>query len=83
MYWFIAIHLITTTKKPFSSLEIKRQLGHKYYEPIWLMMHKLRAGMGKRDEKYELTKAFEVDEGMFETYNPNEKGKKLKRGRGS
>ena len=33
-YWFIAIHLLTSTKKSFSALELQRQLGHTYYEPI-------------------------------------------------
>jgi len=28
-YWFIAIHLLTSTKKSFSALELQRQLGHK------------------------------------------------------
>src|SRR5215510_2447907 len=47
-YWFIAIHLLTSTKKSFSALELQRQLGHKRYEPIWHLLHNLRAVMGKR-----------------------------------
>jgi transposase-like protein len=86
-YWFIAIHLLTSTKKPFSSLELQRQLGHKYYEPIWYMMQKLRKTMGIRDKEYQLEKIVELDEGFFEsvdTETPKEdKPKKLKRGRGS
>ncbi len=50
-YWFIAMHLITSTKKTFSAKEIQRQLGHKRYEPIWAMMHKLRLVMGIRDDE--------------------------------
>jgi transposase-like zinc ribbon protein len=49
-YWFIAIHLMTATKKSISALEMQRQLGHKYYEPIWAMMHKIRRVMSERDE---------------------------------
>jgi len=33
-YWFIAIHLLTSTKKSFSVAELQRQFGHKRYEPI-------------------------------------------------
>ena len=33
-YWFIAIHLLTSTKKNFSVAELQRQFGHKRYEPI-------------------------------------------------
>ncbi len=83
-YWFIAIHLLTSTKKSFSAAELQRQLGHKRYEPIWAMLHKLREAMGKRDEKYSLSGVIELDEGFFSTETPDEdKDKPLKRGRGS
>lgn len=80
-YWFIAMHLITATKKGFSSLEIQRQIGHKRYEPIWAMMHKIRSVMGKRDEKYQLEGLVEADEAFFEIAFPE--GEKTKPGRGS
>src|SRR5215510_2208339 len=53
-YWFIAIHLLTSTRKSFSAAELQRQLGHKRYEPIWHLLHNLRAVMGKRDDRYSL-----------------------------
>ena len=83
-YWFIAIHLLTSTKKSFSAKELQRQLGHKRYEPIWNMLHKLRQTMGKRDELYTLSGVIELDECFFSTEtNKDEKDKPLKRGRGS
>ena len=86
-YWFIAIHLLTSTKKSFSSLELQRQLGHKYYEPIWYMMQKLRKTMGIRDGEYQLDKIVELDEGFFESVDTEksdeQKNEKRKRGRGS
>lgn len=86
-YWFIAMHLLTSTKKSFSALELQRQLGHKYYEPIWAMLHKLRAIMGKRDSKYQLDQIIELDEGFFKApildSSDEEKDDKPKRGRGS
>jgi len=83
-YWFIAIHLLTSTKKSFSAAELQRQLGHKRYEPIWCMLHKLRQIMGKRDELYTLSGVIELDEGFFSTEtSEDEKNKPLKRGRGS
>ncbi|KAA6315973.1 hypothetical protein EZS27_033649 [termite gut metagenome] len=66
-YWFIAIHLLTGTKKSFSAVELQRQLGHKRYEPIWCMLHKLRSIMGIRDELYSLFGVMELDEGFFST----------------
>ena len=93
-YWMICIELMTLSKKSFSALEMQRMLGHKRYEPIWLMMHKIRRVMSKRDEKYKLNGCIEFDEGFFERVDNkdiiqeksdsnNDKPKKRKRGRGS
>ncbi len=65
MYWFAAMHLMTATKKPISALEMQRQLGHKRYQPIWEMMHKLRSVMGTRDDEYKLKNMVELDEDFF------------------
>ena len=59
-YWFIAMHLLTATKKSISAAELQRQLGHKRYQPVWELMHKLRSVMGKRDDKYTLKGCIEV-----------------------
>lgn len=83
-YWFIAMHLLTSIKKSFSALELQRQLGHKYYEPIWGMLHKLRLSIRKRDSQYKLSGQIELDEGFFATETePEEKEKPLRRVRGS
>lgn len=65
-YWMICIELMTLSKKSFSALEMQRMLGHKRYEPIWFMMHKIRRIMSIRDEKYKLAGCLEFDEGFFE-----------------
>jgi hypothetical protein len=83
-YWFVAIHLLTSTKKSFSASELQRQLGHSTYNPVWSMLHKLRLVMGKRDSEYSLKDVIELDEGFFSTATDEEdKDKPLKRGRGS
>ena len=83
-YWFIAMHLLTATKKSISAAELQRQLGHNRYQPVWELMHKLRSVMGKRDDKYTLKGCIELDEGFFSTEVPNEKkDEKLKAGVGS
>ena len=83
-YWFIAMHLLTSTKKSISASELQRQLGHRNYNPIWAMLHKLRAAMGTRDSRYEVSGMVEVDEGFFSTEVPEgDKDKPLKRGKGS
>ena len=83
-YWFIAMHLLTATRKSFSAKELQRQLGHSRYHPIWHMAHKLRSAMGARDGEYILAGRIELDEGYFSTEIPSsQKDKALKRGRGS
>ena len=83
-YWFIAMHLLTCTKKSFSAKEIQNQLGHNRYEPIWAMLHKIRSVMGLRDEKYVLNGNIELDDGFFSTVSiTDNKTEPLKRGRGS
>jgi hypothetical protein len=60
---------------------MQRQLGHKRYRTVRVLTHKIFAGMGKRDEKYNLNGAIELDEGYFEVTALNTT--KLKRGCGS
>jgi hypothetical protein len=79
--WYLCMAFMRSTKKSVSALEMQRQLNHKRYKTIWVLMLKIRAGIGKRDDKYNLSGAIELDEGYFEVATPN--AKKLKRGRGS
>jgi len=64
--WLWGLYFMSLTKKGFSALEMQRLIGHKRYEPIWLMMQKIRISMGTRDEKYCLDGLIEMDEGFFE-----------------
>ena len=90
--WFQIIHLMTSTKKAFSALEIHRQVQTKFYEPVWFIMQKIRITMGKRDAKYKLQGHIEIDDAFYEVVdlpekdffgNKVEKDEPLKRGRGS
>ena len=74
-YWLIVIHLLTSMKKSISASELQRKLGHKNYNPIWTMLHRLRAAMGTRDSMYKVS-------GMVETPE-KDKNKPLKRGKSS
>ena len=83
MYWYIAMHLMTSTKKGFSAHELKRQLGHKRYEPIWAMMHKIRESMGLADAKFILKDSVGIDDAYISTYTSMQDRVELKRGKGS
>jgi hypothetical protein len=85
--WFKIIHLISSTRKTFSALEIQHQLKYSNYETIWEMLHKIRWAMGERDKKYNLDSFLEIDEGFFKVVDKEitkqQLQEKQKRGRGS
>lgn len=82
--WFEIIHLMTSTKKAFSALEMHRQVQTKFYEPVWFIMQKVRITMGKRDASYRLQGDIEIDDAFFEVVDLEKKPDiGLKRGRGS
>lgn len=81
--WYLAMAFMSFSKKGISAAEMQRQLNHSRYETIWVMMHRIREAMGKRDSHYELTGMVEFDEAYFETETSNKDKHNLKRGRGS
>jgi len=79
--WYLAMAFMTFSKKGISAKEMQRQLAHKYYEPVWLMMHKLREAMGQRDDLYSLEDMVEFDEAYVSVVT--EQQGVVKRGKGS
>jgi len=79
--WYMAMALMTATKKCVSAAEMQRQLNHKRYDTIWSLMHRIRNAMGNRDDMYTLEGMVEFDEAYFSKATPG--GIKLKRGKGS
>lgn len=63
--WFMAMHLMCATKRNIPALEVQRQLGHKYYEPVWAMMHKIRRSMGNLDAKLSRELGQEISQVAF------------------
>lgn len=51
--WYTCMAFMTFSKKGISAMELQRQLGHTRWETVWKLMHKIRAGMGKRDSLYQ------------------------------
>ena len=79
--WYLAMAFMTFSKKGISAKEMQRQLAHKYYEPVWLMMHKLREAMGQRDDLYTLEDMVEFDEAYVSVASQQQA--RVKRGKGS
>lgn len=47
--WFKVIHLMLTSKKGISALQIMRYMGFGSYKTAWYMCHRIRAGLVDRD----------------------------------
>lgn len=41
-YWLSSIAFFNIMKENISALELQKEFGHKRYEPIWLMVKKIR-----------------------------------------
>jgi IS1 family transposase len=59
--WFRVVHMMMTSKKGVSALQIQRVMGFGSYRTAWYMCHRVRAGLA--DEKFrQLMGIVEVDE---------------------
>jgi len=59
--WFWAIFLMATSSKGISMLNLRRHLGIKSYQAVWLMGHKIRHAMIQREGLYQLKGKVQVD----------------------
>jgi transposase-like protein len=59
--WFRVIHLMLTSKKGMSGLQIYRFMGFGSYKTAWYMCHRVRAALADRDFE-KLAGIVEVDE---------------------
>jgi hypothetical protein len=80
--WYLAMAFMSFSKKGLSANELSRQLG-KRYGTVWLLMHKIRRGMGNRDSRYRLEGMLEFDEGYFVTETTKMEHHSTRAGRGS
>jgi transposase-like protein len=59
--WFRVIHLMLTSKKGISALQVMRVMGFGSYRTAWYMCHRIRAGLAN-EEFRKLMGIVEVDE---------------------
>jgi transposase-like protein len=59
--WFRVIHLMLTSKKGISALQVFRFMGFGSYKTAWYMCHRVRAGLANEDFR-KLMGIVEVDE---------------------
>ena len=59
--WFRVVHMMLTSKKGVSALQVQRVMGFGSYRTAWYMCHRVRAGLA--DENFrKLMRIVEVDE---------------------
>ncbi|MEA1981229.1 MAG: hypothetical protein U9N54_09675 [candidate division Zixibacteria bacterium] len=60
-YWLSTIAFLEIMRKNISALELQKEFGHKRYEPIWLMLKKIR-NMSEADYFiYKITDYIQLD----------------------
>ena len=84
--WFRVIHMMVTSKKGVSALQVQRLMGFGSYRTAWYMCHRVRAGLA--DERFrKLMGIVEVDEtyidGHWRNKHVRERRTYHKRGRGT
>src|SRR3954470_20309913 len=72
--WFLAIHLVTSSKGGIAATELKRQLGLGSYQTAWTWLHKLRKAMVRPDRE-PLAGRVEADETHVGGPRPGKRGR--------
>jgi transposase-like protein len=82
--WVLAFHLLCSSKKGFSALQLQRELGLGSYRTAWFMLHRIRHAMEVKSWDYPVRGVAEWDETYVGGKPRHGAGKpKAKRGRGT
>src|SRR3954469_14040115 len=72
--WFLAIHLVASSKGGIAATELQRQLGLGSYQTAWSWLQKLRAAMVRPDRE-PLAGRVEADETYVGAPRPGKRGR--------
>jgi transposase-like protein len=73
--WFLAIYLMSQSKKGISSLELQQHLGAKDERRMAHMQSLIRQAMGSRENQYRLTGFVHADDALFGGKSNRREGK--------
>lgn len=59
-YFFIAVHLLMKHGNTLSTEEFQKQTGHKYYDPLWDFLRKIKNYVKENEQSVELIDFVEV-----------------------
>jgi len=78
--WAMGFHMMCSSKKGISALQLQRNLGFGSYKTAWFMCHRIRLAMVPNEKQEPLTGIIEADE----TYiGGKPRAKSRRRGRGT
>jgi transposase-like protein len=80
--WAMAFHLLCSSKKGFSALQLQRELSIGSYRTAWFLLHRIRHAMAVRSLEKPMTGVVECDE-TYVGGNPRHGEPKRKRGLGT
>src|SRR3954447_23286296 len=72
--WFLAIYLVTSSKRGISATELQRQMGFGSYGTAWAWLHKIRRAMVGQDRE-PLGRRVEADETLVGGAKPGKPGR--------
>src|SRR6188472_459669 len=72
--WFLAVYLVTSSKRGISAMELQRQMGFGSYGTAWAWLHKIRRAMVARDRE-PLGGRVEADETLVGGAKPGKPGR--------
>src|SRR4051812_42973309 len=72
--WFLAVHLVTSSKGGIAAAELRRQLGLGSYGTAWSWLHKIRKAM-VRPDRQPLAGRVEADETYVGGPRPGKRGR--------
>jgi hypothetical protein len=82
-YWFWTIFLMSRCKAGYSMKGLQKLLGIGSYRTVWMMGHKIRQAMAKRNDCYQLSHLVELDDSFFGGRRRGRNRRGRKRGRGT
>jgi hypothetical protein len=68
-YWLSTIAYLNIIGKKISALELQKVIGHKRYEPIWLMMKKIKNISEADNFLYKISDYIQIDENGIKYIN--------------
>src|SRR3954467_8953942 len=72
--WFLAVYLVTSSKRGIAAMELQRQMGFGSYGTAWAWLHKIRRAMVARDRE-PLGRRVEADETLVGGAEPGKPGR--------